>query len=110
MDLNLIVLCGQLATDPELRVFESGTRLMRYLVTIRADHPRKRVDVIPVTLWDPPADLIDSGPRKGERVMVVGSVQRRYWEADDGRRSRVEVVAESIEARDTADLETTAVS
>ena len=29
MDLNLVVLCGRLATDPELRVFESGTRLIR---------------------------------------------------------------------------------
>ena len=28
MDLNLVVLCGRLATEPELRVFDSGTRLI----------------------------------------------------------------------------------
>ena len=110
MDLNLILLCGRLATDPELRVFDSGNRLLRYLVTIRAEYPKKRVDVIPVTLWNPSDEHVDCGPRKGQRVIVVGSVQRRFWEAHDGRRSRIEVVAESVEARDPAELETAAAS
>lgn len=105
MDLNLIVLCGRLATDAELRVFDSGTRLIRYLVTVRVDHPRRRVDVIPVTLWDPPAELVDGPGEKGERIWVCGSVQRRYWESPDGRRSRVEVVAEQVNFKDVEELE-----
>jgi hypothetical protein len=41
MDLNLVVLCGRLASPGELRVFESGTRLLRLLITVRnAHHPR----------------------------------------------------------------------
>lgn len=79
MDLNLIVLCGRLAVDGELRVFDSGARLVRYLVTTRVDYPHRRVDVIPVTLWDPPHDLVDNPGEKGERIWVCGSVQRRYW-------------------------------
>ncbi len=110
MDLNLIVLCGRLATDPELRVFDSGTRLMRYLVTVRADYPRRRVDVLPVVLWDPPEGLIEGGPRKGQRVMVVGSAQRRFWEASDGRHSRVEVVAEAVEVREDEEHATASAS
>lgn len=96
MDLNLIVLCGQLATDAELRVFDSGTKLIRYLVTIRTDYPRKRTDVIPVTLWDPPEEYVDEPGEKGQRIWVCGQMQRRYWESPDGRRSRVEVVAEQV--------------
>lgn len=96
MDLNLIVLCGRLATDPEIRVFDSGTRLVRYLVTLRVDHPRKRVDVIPVTLWDPDEEIVEEPGEKGDRIWVCGAVQRRYWESPDGRRSRVEVVAEQV--------------
>ena len=105
MDLTLIVLCGRLATDAEVRVFDSGTRLVRYLVTVRADYPRRRVDVVPVTLWDPPDELVEEPGLRGERVWVCGSVQRRYWESPDGRRSRVEVVAEQVNFRDVADLE-----
>lgn len=104
MDLNLIVVCGRLAVDAEVRVFDSGARLIRYLVTTRVDYPRRRVDVIPVTLWDPPDDLLDTPGEKGERVWVCGSVQRRYWEGPDGRRSRVEVVAEQVNLHDVEDL------
>ena len=105
MDLNLIVLCGRLATDGEVRVFDSGARLIRYLVTVRVDHPRRRVDVVPVTLWDPPDDLEVEPGEKGQRIWVCGSVQRRFWESPDGRRSRIEVVAEQVNFRDVDDLE-----
>ena len=100
MDINVIVLSGRLAVDPEVRVFESGTRLIRYLVTTRVDEPRRRVDVIPVTLWEPSDQLLGEPGEKGERVSVCGSLQRRYWDGPDGRRSRVEVVASQISFRD----------
>ncbi|MEX2251055.1 MAG: single-stranded DNA-binding protein [Acidimicrobiia bacterium] len=105
MDLNLIVLCGRLAVPPEIKVFESGTRLIRYLVTVRSDAPRRRVDVIPVTIWDPPENLIEETPETGRRIWMCGSVQRRFWEAPDGRRSRLEVVAEQVQLRDVEALE-----
>ena len=104
MDFNLIVLCGRLAVDGELRVFDSGSRLIRYLITVRSEHPRRRVDVIPVALWDPPNDLLDEPGRKGQRIWVCGAVQRRFWESPDGRRSRIEVVAESVNFKDVDDL------
>ena len=81
MDLNLVVLCGRLAVEPELKSFGSGARLLRLLVTIRSDWPRRRVDVVPVTLWDPPDELVDELPVKGQRIWVCGSAQRRFWEA-----------------------------
>jgi single-stranded DNA-binding protein len=105
MDLNLTVLCGRLAVDGELRVFDSGTRLIRYLVTVRTDHPRRRVDVVPVTWWDPPEELVDEPGEKGQRVWICGSVQRRFWESPEGRRSRVEVVAEQVNFKEVDDLE-----
>lgn len=105
MDLNLVVLCGRLATDAEVRVFDSGTRLIRYLVTVRTDHPRSRVDVIPVTLWDPPAELVDDPGEKGSRIWACGSVQKRFWESPDGRRSRLEVVAEQVNFDEADELE-----
>lgn len=105
MDLNLTVLCGRLAVDGELRVFDSGTRLIRYLVTVRTDHPRRRVDVVPVTLWDPPDEVVDEPGEKGQRVWICGSVQRRFWESPEGRRSRVEVVAEQVNFKEVDDLE-----
>jgi len=99
MDLNLVVLCGRLAAEPELRTFDSGVRLLRYLVTVRSSEPRRRVDVLPVTLWDPADELVERCTNPGDGVWVAGSVQRRFWEAPAGRRSRLEVVAERVEVR-----------
>ena len=100
MDMNLVVLAGTLATAPELREFESGARLLRLLVTVRQDEPRKRVDVVPVTLWDPPQELMAEHLERGRRVLVVGAAQRRFWEAKEGRKNRVEIVATHVTARD----------
>jgi single-stranded DNA-binding protein len=95
MDLNLVVLSGRLAAAPEMRVLDSGTRLVRYLVTLRTETPRRRVDVLPVTLWEPSDDAaVDL--EKGRRVWVAGSAQRRFWEGPEGRRSRIEIVAEQV--------------
>ena len=96
MDLNLVVVSGRLAAPPEIRQFESGSRLARYLVTVRSEEPVRRVDVLPVTLWDPADELLDADPAPGARVWVAGSVQRRFWSATEGRQSRLELVAEQV--------------
>jgi single-strand DNA-binding protein len=96
MDFNLVVLSGRLAAPPELRVFDSGVRLARYLVTVRSNEPRRRVDVVPVTQWEP---CDHPEPLVGQRIWVAGSVQRRFWSNPDGRRSRLEVVAERVMLR-----------
>ena len=96
MDLNLVVVSGRLVAPPEIRQFESGARLARYLVTVRSDEPVRRVDVLPVTLWDPDDELLDADPMPGARVWVAGSVQRRFWSATEGRRSRLELVADQV--------------
>lgn len=97
MDLNVVVLAGRLAADPELRTFSSGTSLMRFLVTTRQSRPRRRVDVVPVTLWDPSSELAGSPPVRGDRLWLAGAVQRRFWSSDDASRSRIEVVAHAVE-------------
>jgi single-strand DNA-binding protein len=102
MDFNLVVLAGTLAAAPEIREFESGARLARYLVTTRVHEPRKRTDVLPVVLWDPPDDLVDQSPDPGRRVFVCGTLQRRFWEGQKGRRSRIELVAEVVKLRPIA--------
>jgi single-stranded DNA-binding protein len=96
VDMNLVMLNGHLAAPAEVREFESGARLVRYLLTVRSETPRRRVDVIPVTLWDPSDELVDEAPATGAPMWVTGSVQRRFWEGVDGRRSRLEVIAAHV--------------
>jgi len=101
MELNLLVLSGRLATVPEVREFDGGSTLYRLLVTVRSTTPKARVDVIPVTLWNPTKDQKDmvDDMNPGDAIWVAGSVQRRFWSGDDGRRSRLEVIANEVVAR-----------
>lgn len=100
MDLNIVVLAGRIATEPEVRRFASGASLIRYLVTVRTSEPRRRVDVVPVTLWDPTdVQIADAVNSKGHVVWMAGAVQRRFWSAGQDRTSRLELVAHAVEIR-----------
>ena len=105
-----MVLAGRIAAPPDLRVFDSGTRLLRYLVTVKADEPRRRIDVVPVTLWDPPQELVDSDPAPGRRAWVAGTVQRRFWSGPEGRHSRLEVIADQVCLREAGPADVAAVT
>lgn len=98
MDMNLVVLSGRLAAPVEVRTFESGSHLLRLLMTVRSEAPRRRVDVVPVTLWDPADRILEALPYPGGRLWVAGSVQRRFTDIGRGRTSRLEVVAAAIAA------------
>lgn len=105
MDMNAVVLLGKLAAPVELREFESGSSLVRALITVRSDTPRRRVDVVPVTLWNPsPEHELLTAP-VGEPLFAVGTVQRRFWSSEEGRQSRLEVVAIHIESAHKTEYE-----
>jgi single-stranded DNA-binding protein len=102
MDLNIAVICGRIATEPEVRRFASGSVLIRYLVAIRTSKPRRRVDVIPVVLWDPTdAQIANSADCRGQTVWIAGALQRRFWATGEDRSSRIELVADAVEIRRT---------
>ena len=98
MELNLGVILGKLAAAPEIRSFDGDVTLVRYLVTTRSETPRRRIDVIPVVLWD--ADEKATALERGDGIWVAGSVQRRFWSDDQNRRSRIEIVARHVEKRE----------
>lgn len=107
-DLNIVILCGRLAAPPEFQTFETGNRRVRLLITVRRDLPTRRIDVVPVVLWNPPVDLLEDPLEVGDRVWITGSVERRFWDGPDGPRSRLQVVACAVTRR--ADLEETTCS
>jgi hypothetical protein len=94
---NLVVLGGAVAAPPELAgPYESSPG--RLLLTVRSTHP-PRVDLIPISdvAGRIPADAVS-----GDRLWVVGSLQRRFSPATG--RSRLEVAACHIQRRPFEDL------
>lgn len=94
MDLNLVVLLGRLSAPPD--IVTNANTTVRLLVAVRSEWPVKRLDLVPVIWWNPSHDEVSGLPQVGARVWATGSVQRRYWEGPDGRRSRIEMIAEHV--------------
>lgn len=89
-DLDLAVLVGTLSSDPVEQDLPSGSRLLRYEVTVRDRSP---ADTVPVSWVDPrraPAFVA------GDRVVVIGRVRRRFFRAGGATRSATEVLAASV--------------
>ena len=104
MDTNIVVLEGRLAAPIEHRSYPSGVEALRFLLTVRNAEPVRRLDVLPVIWWDPP-DTFDPGLPVGSRLWVAGSVRRRFWAVEDGRRSRLDLVADQVTKLDGEDAE-----
>ena len=104
MDMNVVVLFGKLAAPSELRSFESGSSLVRSLVAVRTDAPRRRVDVVPVILWDPDTNHPLLSATVGSQVFAICTIQRRFFTVGETRQSRLEVVARHVEVREVSEL------
>ncbi len=99
MDTNITVIAGKLAAEPELKTFDSGSKLLRLLITVTSTEPRRRLDVLPVVMWDPSDEVLErftSEPVRGRKVWAAGSVQRRFWAEVKGRSSSIEIVAHDL--------------
>lgn len=109
-DVNEVVLEGRLSADPDVKDLDSGARLVLLrVVSRRPDGPR--VDSLPVVVGPPPergrrrapgqagvrAVRRAAGLAVDDRVRVVGRVQRHFWDAGGARRSRIQIVAETVE-------------
>lgn len=97
MDFNLVVLQGRLAAPPEVFEADGGVIVARNLVLVRSEHPDRRLDVIPVSLCGPPSSMLEHPPTAGARVWVAGTLQRRFFDGEEGRHSRIEVIARRLD-------------
>lgn len=92
---NLVVLRGVLSREPELRALPSGSTLVAYELTVRAEGPAAaRAESVPVCWFDPPATATRFAA--GTDVVVVGRVRRRFFRAGGATASRTEVVADRV--------------
>lgn len=93
-DLNIVVLAGHLATEPDLQHFATGDRRLRLRLSVVSEGPPRRVEVLPVTMWQPPpgAEALPIATP----VTVGGIVRRRFRATPGGRTSTVEIVADQL--------------
>ncbi len=101
--MNSVVLMGRLTRDPELRYTQS-TNTAQCSFTIAVDRRFKaqdgstKADFINCVAWRQTAEFISKYFAKGSRILVLGSIQVRDYENNEGKKVYVtEVIVEQAE-------------
>lgn len=98
--MNKVILMGRLTKDPELRYTNvNNTPVCSFTLAIDRRFSRqgeeKQADFVPVVVWSKLAEFCSKYFTKGRQVAIVGRIQTRTWDDNEGKKHYVtEVVAE----------------
>lgn len=109
MNLNKVMIIGNLTRDPEVRNTPSGQSVASFAVatnliwTDQSGQRQEKVEFHNVVAWRRLADICGQYLRKGSKVYVEGRLQTRDWAGQDGvKRYRTEIVLENMIMLDRA--------
>jgi single-strand DNA-binding protein len=107
-DINRVTLVGRLTRDPELRHLPSGTPVLQLGLAVNgrqkdeAGNWTDKPNFFDVKVFGNQAEMLANHLAKGRRVGVDGRLDWSSWEAQDGgKRSKVEVIANTVQFLDS---------
>jgi single-strand DNA-binding protein len=98
--MNITLLKGNLARDPELRVVNTSgkqTSVVNFTIAVSREYTKangekdKITSFINCEAWDSGAETISESLKKGDLVMVEGSLRNDSWEKDGVKHSSLKV-------------------
>jgi single-strand DNA-binding protein len=100
--MNKVFLIGNLTRDPELRETPSGVAMCRFAIAVQRPYSsqdgERQTDFFECTAWRGLGETIARYTKKGKKVAVVGSVQIRNYEDNQGaKRTAVDVIVQDCE-------------
>lgn len=102
MSVNRVWLLGNLTKDPESQTTSNGTTVCKFTLAVQRRFSNadgeKEVDFLNIVTWRTLAENCIKYLSKGKKVAVVGAIQTRSYDAQDGTKRYVtEIVAEEVE-------------
>jgi single-strand DNA-binding protein len=101
-DINVVVLIGRLTRDSELKYTKSGMPLSRFSIAV--NRSRKQDDqwvdeasFFEIDYYGKGAESFNKYLTKGKQVCVEGELRQDRWEQDGQPRSKVLVIAGSVQ-------------
>jgi single-strand DNA-binding protein len=98
--MNINILRGNLARDPEIRVVNTGgkqTSVVNFTVAVSREYTKangerdKVTTFVPCEAWDSGAEIIGQSFKKGDFVLVEGSLRNDSWEKDGVKHNSLKV-------------------
>ena len=109
LELNKVMLIGNLTRDPELSYLATGTALAKMGLAVNHSWKDKNgqwqreASFFDIEAWGATAEFCSKYLKKGKRIYVEGRLRQNTWEASDGtKRSQVRVNADRVQFADAA--------
>ena len=100
--MNKLTIIGNLTADPVLRATQNGTSVCSFTLAVNrrfaGPDGQKQTDFFRVVTWRALADNCGKYLARGKKAAVVGELQARTYEANDGTtRLSLDVQADEVE-------------
>ena len=100
--MNRTELIGRLTKDPEVKYTQNQLPFCNFIVAVdrrfKDANGQRQADFIACVAWRATADFIGKYFKKGSKIAVVGSIQTRSYEDQEGKKHLVtEVVVDEAE-------------
>ena len=98
--MNKVILMGRLTKDPEVRYTQgSNTLVASFNLAVNRrfvkDGEDRQADFIQIIAWSKLGEFCSKYFKKGQQVGIIGRIQTRNWEDEQGQRHyATEVIAE----------------
>ena len=104
--MNKSILMGRLTRDPETRYTQTtNTQVTSFTLAVNrrfAKEGQPSADFITIVAWGKTAEFVSKYFKKGQQVGVIGRIQTRNYEDDQGKKHYItEVIAEEVYFADT---------
>ena len=92
---------GRLTKDPDTRYTQTtNTQVTSFTLAVNrrfAKEGEQQADFINIVAWNKTAEFVSKYFKKGQQVGVIGRIQTRTWDDDQGQKHYVtEVIAEEV--------------
>ncbi len=100
--INNVVLVGRLTRDPELRFTANGSAVATFNLAVNRNFTNqsgeREADFVNCVIWRKPAETLVNYAKKGTLLGVVGRIQTRNYENQQGQKVYVtEVVCDNFQ-------------
>ncbi len=103
MNLNKVMIIGNLTRDPESRTTPQGVQVTTFTVatnfiwTDPSGQKQEKVEYHNIVAWRKLGEICAQYLTKGSKVYVEGRLQTRSWDDQNGnKRYRTEIIAENM--------------
>ena len=100
--MNKVIIIGNLTRDPELNTTPSGVSVCKFSIAVQRrfvnSEGEREADFLNIVAWRGLGENCHKYLRKGSKAAVVGNIQTRSYDAEDGTKRYVtEIIADEVE-------------